>query len=146
MLFPLDVQAAVETSRKYRHVAWYSLFVIAYMVVLYLQVSPYLLCELGPNVPSQLHACACCDHASANQTPRLFTWYCTALHSRGTVLYCTQGTGIHFKLQSSSAKPEMPWLDAFTYRKCVCRQVPIRVVKWSRHSRRCCFPVMAVLP
>ena len=25
-------------SRKYRHVAWYSLFVAAYMVVLYLQV------------------------------------------------------------------------------------------------------------
>lgn len=32
-------QAAVEMSRKYRHVAWYSLFVAAYMVVLYLQVS-----------------------------------------------------------------------------------------------------------
>lgn len=32
------VQAAVEMSRKYRHVAWYSLFVAAYMVVLYLQV------------------------------------------------------------------------------------------------------------
>lgn len=31
-------QAAVEMSRKYRHVAWYSLFVAAYMVVLYLQV------------------------------------------------------------------------------------------------------------
>ncbi len=30
-------QAAVEMSRKYRHVAWYSLFVAAYMVVLYLQ-------------------------------------------------------------------------------------------------------------
>lgn len=28
----------MEMSRKYRHVAWYSLFVAAYMVVLYLQV------------------------------------------------------------------------------------------------------------
>ena len=31
------VAAAVETSRKYRHVAWYSLFVAVYMIVLYLQ-------------------------------------------------------------------------------------------------------------
>ncbi|KAG2441285.1 hypothetical protein HYH02_010124 [Chlamydomonas schloesseri] len=35
------VAAAVEMSRKYRHVAWYSLFVAAYMVVLYLQASAY---------------------------------------------------------------------------------------------------------
>lgn len=35
------VAAAVEMSRKYRHVAWYSLFVGAYMVVLYLQASAY---------------------------------------------------------------------------------------------------------
>lgn len=32
-------QAAVEMSRKYRHVLWYSLFVGAYMVVLWFQVS-----------------------------------------------------------------------------------------------------------
>lgn len=44
------VQAAVEMSRKYRHVAWYSLFVAAYMVVLYLQVRT-LLCFV--------FACAC---------------------------------------------------------------------------------------
>lgn len=31
-------QAAVEMSRKYRHVLWYSLFVGAYMVVLWFQV------------------------------------------------------------------------------------------------------------
>ncbi|GLI65125.1 hypothetical protein VaNZ11_008578 [Volvox africanus] len=35
------VAAAVEMSRKYRHVAWYSIFVAAYMVVLYLQASAY---------------------------------------------------------------------------------------------------------
>ena len=28
-------------ARKYRHVAWYSLFVAAYMVVLYLQADAY---------------------------------------------------------------------------------------------------------
>ncbi|KAL6750531.1 hypothetical protein V8C86DRAFT_2809369 [Haematococcus lacustris] len=35
------VAAAVEMSRKYRHVAWYSLFVAAYICVLYLQASAY---------------------------------------------------------------------------------------------------------
>lgn len=35
------VAAAVEMSRKYRHVLWYSIFVAAYMVVLYLQASAY---------------------------------------------------------------------------------------------------------
>ena len=31
------MQAAVETQRKYKHVLWYSLFVAAYLIVLYLQ-------------------------------------------------------------------------------------------------------------
>ena len=35
------VQAAVETQRKYKHVLWYSLFVAAYLIVLYLQASAY---------------------------------------------------------------------------------------------------------
>ena len=34
-------QAAVETQRKYKHVLWYSLFVAAYLIVLYLQASAY---------------------------------------------------------------------------------------------------------
>ncbi|MEW5304614.1 MAG: hypothetical protein WDW36_007214 [Sanguina aurantia] len=36
-----SVAAAVELSRKYRHVAWYSAFVAAYMAVLYLQANAY---------------------------------------------------------------------------------------------------------
>ena len=35
------LQAAVETQRKYKHVLWYSLFVAAYLIVLYLQASAY---------------------------------------------------------------------------------------------------------
>lgn len=35
------VADAVEVTRKYRHVAWYSAFVAAYMIVLYLQASAY---------------------------------------------------------------------------------------------------------
>ncbi|DBA89815.1 hypothetical protein WJX79_008735 [Trebouxia sp. C0005] len=35
------VAAAVETQRKYKHVLWYSLFVAAYLIVLYLQASAY---------------------------------------------------------------------------------------------------------
>ena len=35
------MQAAVETQRKYKHVLWYSLFVAAYLIVLYLQASAY---------------------------------------------------------------------------------------------------------
>lgn len=31
----------METQRKYKHVLWYSLFVAAYLVVLYLQASAY---------------------------------------------------------------------------------------------------------
>lgn len=40
------VAAAVEMARKYRHVAWYSLFVAAYMVVLYLQADAYKSAEV----------------------------------------------------------------------------------------------------
>lgn len=50
---PVCPQAAVEMSRKYRHVAWYSLFVAAYMVVLYLQVSRH-----NPGLNPTLHASA----------------------------------------------------------------------------------------
>ncbi|KAK9804279.1 hypothetical protein WJX72_004431 [[Myrmecia] bisecta] len=35
------VAAAVETQRKYKHVLWYSLFVAAYLIVLFLQASAY---------------------------------------------------------------------------------------------------------
>ena len=40
-IYATVLQAAVETQRKYKHVLWYSLFVAAYLVVLYLQASAY---------------------------------------------------------------------------------------------------------
>ena len=64
-------QAAVETQRKYKHVLWYSLFVAAYLIVLYLQASAYnsgevvstLRNQLMPGKPPPL--CCICVHSFA---------------------------------------------------------------------------------
>ena len=48
------VQAAVETQRKYKHVLWYSLFVAAYLIVLYLQASAYNSGEVVSTLRNQL--------------------------------------------------------------------------------------------
>ena len=67
----MPLQAAVETQRKYKHVLWYSLFVAAYLIVLYLQASAYnsgevvstLRNQLMPGKPPQL--CCICVRSSA---------------------------------------------------------------------------------
>ena len=56
------LQAAVETQRKYKHVLWYTLFVAAYLVVLYLQASAYNSGEVVQTLrnalmPSKLKIC-----------------------------------------------------------------------------------------
>ena len=69
-MYLVPLQAAVETQRKYKHVLWYSLFVAAYLIVLYLQASAYnsgevvstLRNQLMPGEPPQL--CCICLHSS----------------------------------------------------------------------------------
>ena len=53
------MQAAVETQRKYKHVLWYSLFVAAYLIVLYLQASAY---NSGEVVSTLRNALMPCEH------------------------------------------------------------------------------------
>ena len=55
------MQAAVETQRKYKHVLWYSLFVAAYLIVLYLQASAY---NSGEVVSTLRNALMPCEHFS----------------------------------------------------------------------------------
>ena len=50
----MPLQAAVETQRKYKHVLWYSLFVAAYLIVLYLQASAYNSGEVVSTLRNQL--------------------------------------------------------------------------------------------
>ena len=52
------MQAAVETQRKYKHVLWYSLFVAAYLIVLYLQASAYNSGEVVSTLRNALMPCA----------------------------------------------------------------------------------------
>ena len=56
------LQAAIETQRKYKHVLWYTLFVAAYLIVLYLQASAYNSGEVVSTLrqalmPGQLPSC-----------------------------------------------------------------------------------------
>ena len=53
------MHAAVETQRKYKHVLWYSLFVAAYLIVLYLQASAY---NSGEVVSTLRNALMPCEH------------------------------------------------------------------------------------
>lgn len=54
------LQASVETYRSYRHVAWYTLFIVLYMLVLYYQVRGLVLqlqasrmCRTAPSTQQQ---------------------------------------------------------------------------------------------
>ena len=58
----LLLQAAVETQRKYKHVLWYSLFVAAYLIVLYLQASAYNSGEVVSTLRNALMPSKPCTH------------------------------------------------------------------------------------